>query len=56
MQAGFDEALAYERSHEAKAAVANWKRFRSRSPSRELDERAKRRITDLTLGSLRGYP
>ncbi len=56
MLRAFDEALAYEGSHDASAAVANWKRFRSRSPSRDLDERAKRRITDLTLGSLRGYP
>jgi serine/threonine-protein kinase len=56
MQRAFDEALAYESAHEPSAAIANWKRFRSRSPSRELDERAKRRITDLTLGNLRGYP
>ena len=56
MKSAFDEALAYERSHDAAAAAAHWKRFRSRSPSRDLDERAKRRITDLTLGSLRGFP
>jgi serine/threonine protein kinase len=56
MQRAFDEALAYESSHPATASIANWKRFRSRSPSHELDERAKRRITDLTLGNLRGYP
>jgi hypothetical protein len=51
MQRAFDEALAFERSHDPAAAIANWKLFRSRSPSRELDEQAKRRITDLTLGS-----
>ncbi len=56
MQRAFDEAVAFERTHDAKAAVANWKRFRSRSPSADLDDRAKRRITELTLGGLRGYP
>ncbi len=56
MQRAFDAALAYEAAHDPKAAVSNWKLFRSRSPAREFDERAKRRITELTLGGLKGYP
>jgi len=55
MQRAFDDALAFERTHDAPAAIASWKRFRSRGPASGLDERAKRRITDLTLGGLREY-
>jgi len=55
MKRAFDAALDFEKSHDSSAAIVNWKRFRSRSPSHDLDERAKRRITDLTLGGLRGF-
>ena len=56
MQRAFDDALAFERSHDPPAAIASWKRFRSRSPSRELDEQAKRRITELALRNLQEFP
>jgi eukaryotic-like serine/threonine-protein kinase len=54
MKRAFDAALEFEKSHPASAAIANWKEFRGRSPSQELDEQAKRRITALTLGNLPG--
>lgn len=54
MQRAFDAALEFERTHAKAEAIENWKEFRGRSPSRELDEKAKRRITELTLGSLPG--
>jgi serine/threonine-protein kinase len=54
MQRAFDAAFEFERTHAKAEAIENWKRFRGRSPSRELDEKAKRRITELTLGSLPG--
>jgi serine/threonine-protein kinase len=56
MQRAFDDALAFEGSHDPSAAIASWKRFRSRSPSRDLDEQAKRRITELTLRNLQEFP
>ena len=56
MQSAFDEALAYEQAHPGEPAIANWKRFRSRGPSQDFDERAKRRITDLTLGGMKSFP
>ena len=56
MQSAFDAALAYEKEHPGSAAIANWKRFRARGPSQELDERAKRRITELTLGGMKAFP
>ena len=56
MQSAFDAALAYEQEHPGEAAIANWKRFRGRAPSQELDERAKRRITELTLGGMKSFP
>ncbi len=52
MRQSFDQALAFERSHDPQAAIAHWKAFRARSPSPELDEAAKRRITDLTVAAL----
>jgi len=56
MQSAFDAALAYEQGHTPDESVANWKRFRQRSPSHDLDEKAKRRITDLTLGGMKSFP
>ena len=56
MQRAFDAALEFERANPPPAAIANWKRFRARSPSGELDEQAKRRITDLTLGGMKTFP
>jgi serine/threonine-protein kinase len=56
MESAFAEAEAYEAGHPGGAAIANWKRFRSRGPSHDLDERAKRRITDLTLGGMKSFP
>ena len=56
MRSAFDAALAYEEKHPGSAALANWKRFRARGPSQELDERAKRRITELTLGGMKAFP
>ncbi len=56
MQSAFDAALAYEQNNPGSAAIANWKRFRSRAPSQDLDERAKRRITELTLGGMKSFP
>ncbi|HTO71422.1 MAG TPA: serine/threonine-protein kinase [Myxococcota bacterium] len=56
MQSAFDAAVAYEASHRPAEAVENWKRFRRRSPSHELDESAKRHITDLTLGGMQSFP
>ena len=56
MQTAFDAALAFESDHDPAASIANWKRFRARSPSRELDERAKRRITELMLGGMQSFP
>jgi hypothetical protein len=52
MQRAFDAALEYERAHSPQLAIANWKEFRARTPSPDLDEQAKRRITALTLGNL----
>jgi len=52
MQDAYDQALAFERSHEPQAAIARWKAFRARGPSKALDEAAKRRITDLSLAQL----
>jgi serine/threonine protein kinase len=52
-QAAFDAALAYERSHPARDAVRHWKAYRARSPSRALDEQARRRITELTMAQMR---
>jgi serine/threonine-protein kinase len=52
MQRSFDEAVRFEQSHDASAAIERWKRFRGRAPSRELDEEAKRHITRLTLAGL----
>jgi serine/threonine-protein kinase len=54
MQRAFDTAVEYEKAHSAQLAIENWKKFRARTPSRELDEQAKRRITALTLGNLPG--
>jgi serine/threonine-protein kinase len=54
MKRAFDVALEFERSHPKPAAIAKWKEFRGRQPSREFDEEAKRRITALTLGNLPG--
>jgi serine/threonine-protein kinase len=54
MQRAFDAAVEFESAHGTDEAIAHWKEFRGRSPSRELDEKAKRRITELTLGSLPG--
>jgi eukaryotic-like serine/threonine-protein kinase len=56
MQTAFDQALAYEGKHSSDEAVANWKRFRARHPSAELDDKAKRRITELTLGGMKSFP
>jgi serine/threonine-protein kinase len=56
MQRAFDAALAFQQSHSSEESIARWKAFRARQPSRELDERAKRQITDLTLGGMRSFP
>jgi hypothetical protein len=56
MQTAFEAARAFESDHDAAAAIANWKRFRARAPSRELDEQAKRRITELMLGGMQSFP
>jgi hypothetical protein len=56
MQTAFEAARAFESEHDAAASIANWKRFRARAPSRELDEQAKRRITELTLGGMQSFP
>ena len=56
MQSAFAAAQAFEADHDAAAAVANWKQFRARGPSHELDEQAKRRITELTLGGMESFP
>ncbi|HXZ86247.1 MAG TPA: serine/threonine-protein kinase, partial [Myxococcota bacterium] len=56
MQTAFEAALGYEKGHSAQQSVENWKRFRRRAPSHELDEKAKRRITELTLGGMREFP
>ena len=56
MQRAFEAAQAFESEHDAAAAVANWKQFRARGPSHELDEQAKRRITELTLGGMESFP
>ena len=52
MQRSFEEALRFEQSHDAAAAIESWKRFRGRGPTRDLDEEAKRHITRLTLAGL----
>jgi serine/threonine-protein kinase len=52
MQRSFEEAVRFEQSHDAAAAIESWKRFRGRSPTRDLDEVAKRHITRLTLAGL----
>ena len=52
MRAAYDAAVAFERSHDAKAAIQHWKQFRARSPSRALDEEARRRITQISLAQL----
>jgi hypothetical protein len=52
MREAFDQAVAFERSHDARTAIARWKAFRARGPSAALDEAAKRRITDLAVGQL----
>jgi serine/threonine-protein kinase len=52
MQRSFEEAVRFEESHDAAAAIESWKRFRGRGPSRNLDEEAKRHITRLTLAGL----
>jgi serine/threonine-protein kinase len=49
MRRSFEEAIRFEESHDAATAIESWKRFRGRSPTRELDEEAKRRITRLML-------
>ena len=56
MQSAFDSALGYEKDHSPAQAVENWKKFRRRGPSHELDEKAKRRITELTLGGMPSFP
>jgi eukaryotic-like serine/threonine-protein kinase len=53
MRQSFDEAVRFEESHDAAAAIESWKRFRARSPVHELDEEAKRHITRLTLAGLK---
>src|SRR5271157_285613 len=53
MQRSFEEAVRFEESHDAAAAIESWKRFRGRGPTRELDEEAKRHITRLTLAGLK---
>ena len=52
MREAYDQALAFEHSHDPQAAIARWKAFRARGPSPELDEAAKRRITDLAMAQL----
>jgi serine/threonine-protein kinase len=54
MKSAYQAALEFEHDHGKGEAIARWKEFRARAPSRELDELAKRRITALTLGSLPG--
>jgi len=49
MRRSFEQAIRFEESHDAAAAIESWKRFRGRGPTRELDEEAKRRITRLML-------
>ena len=56
MQSAFDTALDYEKGHSPAQAIENWKRFRRRGPSHDLDEKAKRRITELTLGGMPSFP
>jgi hypothetical protein len=56
MEAAFQAAVQFEASHAPGDAVANWKKFRARAPSQTLDERAKRRITELTLGGMKEFP
>ena len=56
MKKAFAEAQEFERSHSSDEAVAHWKKFRSRGPSAALDDQAKRRITELTLGGMRSFP
>ena len=52
MRAAYDDAVAFENSHDARAAIQHWKQFRARTPSRGFDELARRRITDLSLAQL----
>ena len=56
MDAAFEAAVQFEAEHGPADAVANWKKFRARGPSPALDERAKRRITELTLGGMKTFP
>ncbi len=56
MEQAFEAAVRFESTNPGPEAIANWKRFRARSPSHELDERAKRRITELTLGGMESFP
>jgi hypothetical protein len=53
MRAAFDDTLAFEHGRAADAAIRRWKEFRARRPSRELDEQARRRITELSLAQLK---
>jgi serine/threonine-protein kinase len=53
MRSAFDEAVRFEQSHDAAAAIESWKRFRGRGPTHELDEEAKRHITRLTLAGFK---
>jgi serine/threonine-protein kinase len=54
MKSAYEAAVEFESGHSKGEAIARWKEFRARAPSRELDELAKKRITALTLGSLPG--
>jgi len=53
MRAAYDDAAAFEASHDARAAIQRWKEFRARTPSHGFDELARRRITELSLTQLR---
>ena len=53
MRSAFDEAVRFEQSHDAAAAIESWKRCRGRSPTHELDEEAKRHITRLMLAGFK---
>ena len=56
MEAAFQAAVQFEGGHSPAEAAGNWKKFRARGPSHDWDERAKRRITELTLGGMKEFP
>jgi hypothetical protein len=52
MERAFQDAVEFEGAHDKPAAIANWDRFLKRQPSQALEQKARKRRTQLRLDSL----